>query len=241
MERLRDGEVVAITGDEVRLGDDVVAVGRRPSVAELEAGVEQARSSLGAALERFATNTLEHLKRESHLAMDAPDVPEVGVEMQDREVLVVVRGQDHREDLIALKRSGYLRERKPVLIGVDGGADALLELGLEADDHHRRLRLGQRAGAAVRGQARRARLPRRPGAGRGPPGAARPRLRRVRGPRHQRGHRAAAGLREGRRADRGRRHPHGHGGVPRQGPRGHGVHVPRPAEGRAVCSWTPRA
>ena len=131
MELLRDGEVVAITGDEVRLGDDVVAVGRRPSVAELEAGVERARSSLGAALERFATNTLEHLKRERHLAMDAPDMPEVGMEIHDRQVLVVVRGQDHREDLVALKRSGYLRERKPVLIGVDGGADALLELGLK--------------------------------------------------------------------------------------------------------------
>ena len=131
MDRLRDGEVVAITGDEIRLGDEVVATGRRPSVGELEAGLEQARSSLGAALERFATNTLEYLKRERHLAMDAPDVPEVGVELHDRQVLVVVRGSDHREDLIALKRSGYLREVKPVLIGVDGGADALFELGLK--------------------------------------------------------------------------------------------------------------
>jgi len=46
---------------------------------------------------------------------------------------VVSRGYDHRHDLATLKRSGYLRELKPVLIGVDGGADALLEHGLKPD------------------------------------------------------------------------------------------------------------
>ena len=52
---------------------------------------------------------------------------------KDRHALVVVRGIDYREDLAALKRSGYLREVKPVTIGVDGGADALLELGIKPD------------------------------------------------------------------------------------------------------------
>ena len=131
MERLRDGEVVAITGEEVRLGEDIVASGHRPTVEELESGLEQARRSLGAALERFATNTLEHLKRERHIATDQPDVPDVGIEFEGRQVLIVVRGQDHREDLVALKRSGYLRERRPIIVGVDGGADALLELGVK--------------------------------------------------------------------------------------------------------------
>jgi uncharacterized membrane-anchored protein len=131
MDRLHDGEVVAITGHDVRLGDEVVASGRRPSVEDLEAGLEEARRSLGTALERFATNTLEYLKRERHLASDAPAIPDVGIDLHDRHVLVVVRGQDYRDDLVALKRTGYLREVKPVLIGVDGGADALLELGLK--------------------------------------------------------------------------------------------------------------
>jgi len=132
MNRLHDGEVVAITGDDVRLGDEVVATGHRPSLEELEAGLEEARRSLGTALERFATNTLEHLKRERHLASDNPTLPDVGVDLRDRHVLVVVRGQDYREDLLALKRTGYLREVKPVLVGVDGGADALREMGLRA-------------------------------------------------------------------------------------------------------------
>jgi uncharacterized membrane-anchored protein len=133
LDRLHDGEVIAITGDEVRLGDEVVAAGQRPSIDQLEVELEVARRSLGSALERFATNTLEHLKRERSLAIDAPDVPDVGIDLADRQVLVTVRGQDHRDDLLALKRSGYLREVRPVLIGVDGGADALLEVGCKPD------------------------------------------------------------------------------------------------------------
>src|SRR5262245_23933538 len=115
MDRLRDGEIVAITGEDVRLDDDIVASGHRPTVEELELSLERARRSLGSALERFATNTLEHLKRERHIATDEPDVPDVGLPIEGRHVLVVVRGQDHREDLVALKRSGYLRERKPII------------------------------------------------------------------------------------------------------------------------------
>jgi uncharacterized membrane-anchored protein len=86
---------------------------------------------MGAELERFATNTLQYLRREHHLATDVPDLPSVKVSFRDRHALVVVRGVDYREDLAALKRSGYLREVKPVMIGVDGGADALLEQGLK--------------------------------------------------------------------------------------------------------------
>jgi uncharacterized membrane-anchored protein len=84
-------------------------------------------------LERFASNTLEYLKGEHRLITDPIDVPEMPVSFRGRQALVVSRGDDYREDLGALKRSGYLREVKPVLIGVDGGADALRDLGLTPD------------------------------------------------------------------------------------------------------------
>jgi uncharacterized membrane-anchored protein len=42
-----------------------------------------------------------------------------------------VRGHDYRHDLVALRP--YIREYQPVLIAVDGGADALLEVGLKPD------------------------------------------------------------------------------------------------------------
>jgi uncharacterized membrane-anchored protein len=46
-------------------------------------------------------------------------------------VLVVVRGHDYKKDLSTLR--GYIQEFRPALIGVDGGADALLEVGLKPD------------------------------------------------------------------------------------------------------------
>jgi uncharacterized membrane-anchored protein len=130
---LVEGEVITVVGDEIIVGGSIVAHGRQQTVASIEAKIEQARNSVAVELERFASNTLEYLKKEHHLATDAPDVPELPVSCKGRHALVVSRGYDHRHDLATLKRSGYLREMKPVLIGVDGGADALRELGLTPD------------------------------------------------------------------------------------------------------------
>src|SRR5690606_29036797 len=105
----------------------------RQTEEALEATMEAARASLGAELERFAENTLEYLRHERHLVLDAPDVPDVDVPIKGRHVLIVVRGVDYRNDLAALRRGGYVREVRPVLVGVDGGADALLELGERPD------------------------------------------------------------------------------------------------------------
>jgi uncharacterized membrane-anchored protein len=67
------------------------------------------------------------MSRERQLLLDGVGVPEVRTDFTGKHVLVVVRGYDHDKDLRALKH--YIREYKPVLIGVDGGADALLEAG----------------------------------------------------------------------------------------------------------------
>ena len=130
LERVSEGEVLTIDGDRVLIADVEVAVGRRQTEDDLVARVAEARSNVGEQLELFAANTLEYLRTERHLATDNPDLPPSTVEFKGRQTLVVVRGIDFREDLLALHRSGYIRELKPVLIGVDGGADALLSLGL---------------------------------------------------------------------------------------------------------------
>jgi uncharacterized membrane-anchored protein len=130
LERVADGEVVTIDGDRVLIGTDVIAEGHRQNEEELTERVAVARSNVGEQLELFAANTLEYLRRKRHLASDQPDLPPTTVEFKNRQTLIVVRGIDFREDLRALHRSGYIRELRPVLIGVDGGADALLGLGL---------------------------------------------------------------------------------------------------------------
>jgi len=127
-----DGRQVTVAGDTVTCGEETWT-GTRQTMESLEAKIQEARASMGAELERFAENTLEYLRRESHLVLDEPDVPDVPVDMRGRHVLVAVRGPDYREDLQALRQGGYLREMDPVIIAVDGAADALMAIGRRPD------------------------------------------------------------------------------------------------------------
>lgn len=131
---ITEGSAVRIDGGAVLVDGDEVTVGIRQSTELLTARIEYSRSTMGAELERFAENTLSYIRAEGHLLVDEPDVPVVaGVDFVDRHALIVVRGIDYKEDLDILRRSGYLNEQRPILIGVDGGADALLEIGQMPD------------------------------------------------------------------------------------------------------------
>ena len=132
MDRLEDGQMIRIEAGEVWAGPLLVASGRRQTLQSLEEAYETAKVTMGDELERFAENTLEYMRRERSLILDTPDLPELEVDLTGRHVLIVVRGHDYKEDLNAL-RNNYVREVRPVLIGVDGGADALLEVGLKPD------------------------------------------------------------------------------------------------------------
>ena len=91
----------------------------------------EARAGIVTQIEAFAANTMEFLKREHELLVDGVALPDLRTKMDGRHVLVVVRGYHYREDLAALRP--YIREYRPVMIGVDGGADALLEAGYVPD------------------------------------------------------------------------------------------------------------
>ena len=130
---VEDGTLVSVVDDEVRVGEDVVGVGERQTMESLERKIAAARSQIGDELERFAQNTLNYIQQEAHLLVDEPDVPDIPVRFRGRHVLVVVRGIGYKDDLEALRRSGYLQEMKPLLVGVDGGADALREIGYQPD------------------------------------------------------------------------------------------------------------
>jgi len=133
LDRVAEGDIITIDDNRIMIGDEVIGVGRRRTEEDLVEAVDDSRGRVGEQLELFAANTLEYLRRERHLATDRPDLPDSKVSFSGRHTLVVVRGIDFREDLLALHRSGYLRELRPVLIGVDGGADALRNLGYKPD------------------------------------------------------------------------------------------------------------
>ncbi len=130
-DRVSEGQPVRLDGDTLYLGEQVVAKGRQQDAASVSASMAEARTHLSAEIEAFAANTLEYIKHEYPLLIEGFDLPQLRTKLAGRDVLVVVRGYHHREDIATLR--SYVRERKPVMLGVDGGADALLEAGYRPD------------------------------------------------------------------------------------------------------------
>src|SRR5262245_59866691 len=128
---LREGEAVRIEADTVYRGDDLIASGHRLDAEAVGKAMAEAREGLSVQLEAFAANTMEYLRQERDLLIDGVGVPGIETEIAGRHVLIVVRGYDYQADLEVLRP--YIREFKPVLIGVDGGADALVEAGYSPD------------------------------------------------------------------------------------------------------------
>ncbi len=131
LERLKDGDTVTLVGGEVRVGDEVVATAKVLTHDDVVDRMEHARGSIGEELEQFAVNTLEYIRTEAELTFAPLQIPSLKTDFQGRHALIVVRGIDYREDLRALRP--YISEYRPVLIGVDGGADALLANRLTPD------------------------------------------------------------------------------------------------------------
>ncbi len=119
------------TGGEVLRGGEVLAQGEVLDLARVCAETDARRSEIGEALERFARNTIEHMREERELLAGRIELPRFSTDFRDRSTLVVVRGVGHQRDLRALRP--FIRDMRPVIVAVDGGADALLEEGLSPD------------------------------------------------------------------------------------------------------------
>jgi uncharacterized membrane-anchored protein len=130
-EELRDGDPVVIAGGEVRRNGTVLAAGRELAADELAERLEAQRERIDDALAAFAENTMARLREEGDLLAGKIELPRMRTRFRDRHALIVVRGTTYRKDLRALR--AYMRDVRPVLVGVDGGADAILEAGLKPD------------------------------------------------------------------------------------------------------------
>ena len=131
MRKVREGTRLRIEHDRVYAGGELVAVGVRQAESSVLKAMEEAQAGLAGHFDDFARNTLEYLQRERDLLFGGVGMPELDQSLAGRHALVVVRGPDYREDLATLRP--YIREVRPVLIGVDGGADAILEAGYRPD------------------------------------------------------------------------------------------------------------
>lgn len=130
-ERLHDGQRVRIVGEAIFAGDEEVARGRVLRVPELEREMQEHRQRIDEALGEFAENTVAHVREETDLLTGNIAFPPTRASFRDRHVLIVVRGDRHRRDLKALR--AYIRDVRPLIVAVDGGADGVLEAGLKPD------------------------------------------------------------------------------------------------------------
>ncbi len=126
-ELVKEGQRVRLDSDTLYVAETVVAKGTRQTVESVALAMTAAKEGLAEQLKAFVTITFEYISRESELLGEGIRLPELRTRLAGRHALVVARGYRYHEDLQALR--SYIREFKPVIIGVDGGANALIEAG----------------------------------------------------------------------------------------------------------------
>ena len=130
-EQLSEGEWVTVRGGSILRNGECLATGRVLDELELVHALDEQQARLAEAISSFADNTMRYLRDEGRLLAEGIEFPALATRIRDRHVLVVARGPGHKHDLRIVR--GYIRNFKPVLVGVDGGADALREAGYRPD------------------------------------------------------------------------------------------------------------
>jgi uncharacterized membrane-anchored protein len=130
-ELLADGNRVTVAGGVVLGGGRELLHGRMLDVEELKRQRAEQLERVDEALAEFAENTVAHVRQETDLLTGSVEFPPTRASFRDRHVLIVVRGDRHRRDLKALR--AYIRDVRPIVVAVDGGADGILEAGMKPE------------------------------------------------------------------------------------------------------------
>ena len=125
--RVPDGTLLTMIDSLIVREDEVIGRGRVLDEEAVITAMTRAMLNIRVELEKFVENTLTYAHQEKGFFLGELPALSLKTPFRDRHVLVVVRGPTYKEDLRAV--ATYIHDVKPVLIGVDGGADALLEAG----------------------------------------------------------------------------------------------------------------
>lgn len=126
-----EGETLLVEDGKIFRGDELIGEGDVLTREKVAVQIKLAYDNLGEELDRFIDNTIEYAKKEKGFILGEVEIPKVKTKYRGKQVLIVVRGQDYKEDLATM--ISYIEEVKPILVGVDGGADALMEFGYKPD------------------------------------------------------------------------------------------------------------
>lgn len=128
---VKDGATVRLHEADLFVEDDRVATGRIVTADEVASDMELARTGLATQLESFTHNSAAFLRREEGLLLHGRGYPRLTTTVAGRPVAVVADGHECAAQLRSIK--SWLAEQRPILIGVDRGADRLAERGLRPD------------------------------------------------------------------------------------------------------------
>jgi uncharacterized membrane-anchored protein len=131
MSDIHDGDELLVSGEEIICQGRWIARGSLLTESAVQEKMSAAKRNVKKELASFVNNTLEYARREQGLILGDYPVPRLQTKIRRQQALVVVRGAGFQEDILAVK--SYIDEVKPVMIGVDGAADALMELGYKPD------------------------------------------------------------------------------------------------------------
>lgn len=130
-EDLKEGQIIEVNNGLIYRDGQLIGQGEVMDKSVVEQKTKIAYENMSVELDRFIDNTIEYAKREKGFILGETEIPKMATDYKDKHVLVVVRGQDYKEDLATIR--SYIEEMKPILVGVDGGADALIECGYDPD------------------------------------------------------------------------------------------------------------
>lgn len=131
MEQVHDGQALELADGAVYSNGRLVGTGMPLTQAELERQLAEARRNVAGEMARFVENTMSYVSQEQTLLFDPFPLPDLHTRIKGRHCLIVVRGPGAAGDLRAIR--SYVAGLDPVIIGVDGGADLLVQQGYRPD------------------------------------------------------------------------------------------------------------
>jgi len=126
-DNLNEGDIIEIEQNKIYINKEYICDAKYLDVQEFNKMYTESYKNMEQILEHFIQNTLEYAKQEKWFILSSLELPDIKVNMFDKHVLVVTRGIDFKKDIKAIKN--YIFEVKPIIIAVDGAADALIEEG----------------------------------------------------------------------------------------------------------------
>jgi len=131
VDRVREGDRLEVVDGAVYSDGTIIGAGQVLTESALATQMEEAKAGLSSELARFVENTLSYVADEQYLLFQPSSMPALRTPIKGQHCLIVVRGEGATQDLRAI--ASYIAAVRPVLIGVDGGADLLIQEGYRPD------------------------------------------------------------------------------------------------------------